>query len=167
MGYLKEGNWIDKWYDTTASKGSFVRRDSSFRSFIKHDGSSPYLAESGRYHLYLSHACPWAHRVLIFLILKNLTSTISYSYVNPLMLENGWIFESDNEKYGDPLYHKRFLYELYLKSTPDYYGRVTVPVLWDKTLHCIVNNESSDIIRTLNSEFNDFSSNSIDIILLI
>lgn len=162
MGLLVEGEWRDKWYDTESSGGKFVRQDAAFRNWITADGSAGpgdeggFKAEPGRYHLYVSLACPWAHRTLIFRALKGLEDAISVSVVHPDMLENGWEFddcEAANFNSGDPLYGSDYLYQLYRRAKPDYTGRVTVPVLWDKERETIVSNESADIIRMLNSAF--------------
>lgn len=158
MGKLIDGVWRDEGYKTDKTNGRFVRWDSSFREKITADGESGYKAEAGRYHLYLSWACPWAHRTLIFLKLKNLENVISVSFVEPLMLESGWTFGPE----GDPLNDADYLYQIYQKAKPDYSGRVTVPVLWDKKTQTIVNNESAEIIRMLNSEFSAFAENSVD-----
>ena len=151
MGLLFNGEWHDQWYDTKTHNGKFVRHESQFRNWITTDGSSDFPAEAGRYHLYVSLACPWAHRTLIMRALKGLESIITVDIVDPLMLENGWIFGpgSDSQQGAD------YLYQLYRHSQPDYTGRVTVPVLWDKQQQCIVNNESSDIIRLFNTAFNN------------
>jgi putative glutathione S-transferase len=156
MGLIQNGGWVDQWYDTDSTGGKFQRQDSAFRD---HVGAKDhrYPVASGRYHLYVSLACPWAHRTLVFRVLKSLEAHISVSVVDPLMLEHGWAF---NE--GDPLYGKHYLYELYLKAAPSYEGRVTVPVLWDKKTETIVNNESGDIIRILNSKFNCLTGNTDD-----
>lgn len=150
MGLLQEGKWVDKWYDTKSTGGKFVRKESAFRDWITADGRSGFKAEKDRYHVYISYACPWASRVLVFLQLKQLQDVISYSTVDPVMLENGWEF---NQTYPDPLYQKNFAYQLYVKADAEYSGRVTVPILWDKHKETIVSNESSEIIRMLNSEF--------------
>lgn len=147
MGLLIDGTWHDKWYDTKKSGGKFQRQDSSFRDHVRADGSSPYEPESGRYRLYVSMACPWAHRTLVFRSLKGLEDHIDVVVVEPLMGEQGWILPS-----GEPLH------TLYTQVKPDYTGRVTVPVLWDKKTQKIVSNESAEIIRMLNSEFNAFST---------
>jgi putative glutathione S-transferase len=166
MGLLVEGTWYDKWYDTSKTGGRFVRGESQFRNWITADGSpgpsgeGGFKAESGRYHLYVSYACPWAHRTLIFRQLKGLTQHISYSAVQPLMLENGWEFGSD--ELADPLFGADFLHQLYTRADPKYSGRVTVPVLWDKEQGTIVSNESADIIRMLNSAFADITDNDDD-----
>lgn len=161
MGLIVEGKWVDKWYDTKKSDGHFKRQQSQFRNWITaQDDTNPsdtesFKAEAGRYHLYVSLACPWAHRTLIFRQLKGLTDFISVSVVDPLMLENGWELD-------DPLYNFKYLYQLYLKANKDYEGRVTVPVLWDKKTETIVSNESADIIRMFNSAFNSLTKNSQD-----
>ncbi|WP_076417523.1 glutathione S-transferase family protein [Colwellia sp. UCD-KL20] len=158
MGLIVNGKWVDQWYDTKASKGEFVRQDSRFRHQISADPSSQYYAEKDRYHLYVSLACPWAHRTLIFRKLKQLEDIISVSVVKPEMLDNGWEFGEQ----GDPLYQLDYAYQLYLKAAPDYQGRVTVPILWDKKTQTIVNNESIEIIRMFNTAFNDLTGNSDD-----
>lgn len=141
------------------SKGEFVRGASSFRNFITADGSTGFPAESGRYHLYVSLACPWAHRTLITRKLKGLENVISYTVVDFLMLDNGWRF-NENVKHceKDPVFDAKYLREIYFKVSPGYDGKITVPVLFDKKTKTIVNNESSEIIRMLNSEFNAFSA---------
>ncbi len=158
MGLLVDGEWHDKWYDTKKHGGRFVRSESQFRNSIEQGG--PFLPESGRYHLFVSYACPWAHRALIFRKLKGLEQHIDVSVVHPLMLENGWEFSA--APLNDPLYQSDFLYQLYLKADPNYSGRVTVPVLWDKQQETIVNNESAEIIRIFNSAFNDLTGNELD-----
>jgi putative glutathione S-transferase len=162
MGLLVDGTWHDKWYDTKKHGGRFVRSESQFRNWITADGAAGptgdagFKAESGRYHLYVSLACPWAHRALIFRKLKGLEDMIDVSVVHPLMLENGWELRDDFEgATGDPLFGLDYLYQLYLKADPHYTGRVTVPTLWDKDSGTIVNNESADIIRMLNEAFDD------------
>ncbi|MEC7987638.1 MAG: glutathione S-transferase family protein [Myxococcota bacterium] len=169
MGLLIDGVWSDAWYDTKKSKGQFVRDVSRFRNWITPDGSpgisgeGGFPAEAERYHLYVSHACPWAHRTLIFRRLKGLESMISVSVVHPLMLNDGWTFEDDFDgATGDALYGKRFLREIYQLSAPNVTGRVTVPVLWDKVRGCIVSNESSEIIRMFNSAFDELTGNTLD-----
>ncbi|NCP62640.1 MAG: glutathione S-transferase family protein [Alphaproteobacteria bacterium] len=146
MGLLVNGKWVDQWYDTKKTGGKFVRPDSSFRDVI---GSDKFPAEANRYHLYISHACPWAHRTVIFRVLKGLEGIISISSVDPFMGETGWSFGSDQ----DPLNHKTHLHQIYTLANPTYTGRVTVPVLWDKKEKTIVNNESSEIIRFFNTAF--------------
>ena len=161
MGLLVNGVWQDKWYDTKKSDGKFVRTEAQFRNLIK--ANSNFTPDSGRYHLYISLACPWAHRTLIYRSLKDLESHISYSVVNPYMLENGWTFEeSFPGTTSDHLFSQDFLYQIYLKADPKYSGRVTVPVLWDKKNQTIVSNESSEIIRIFNKSFNILTGNQLD-----
>lgn len=166
MGLLVDGKWHDQWYDTSETGGRFVRTESQFRNWITADGSAGetgeagFEAESGRYHLYVSYACPWAHRTLIFRALKGLQSHISVSAVHPLMLTNGWEFGQDELR--DPLFGSDYLYQVYTRNQSDYSGRVTVPVLWDKKREVIVNNESAEIIRMLNTAFNDITGNHDD-----
>ncbi len=150
MGLLIDGKWHDRWYDTENSQGEFKREQSQFRGQI---GSDEFPAEADRYHLYVSLACPWAHRALIFRRLKKLESLISVSVVSPIMLEHGWTFDIDQGSSGDPLHNAKYLHELYTRNQHDYSGRVTVPVLWDKKQQRIVNNESADIIRQFNYAF--------------
>lgn len=155
MGRLVEGQWRDEWYDTGKHGGRFVREDAGFRDWIRADGSTPFRPERGRYHLYVSLACPWAHRALIVRRLKQLDDVIDVSVVHWFMRENGWTFRKEDGATGDRVQGKEFLHEIYTLAKPDYTGRVTVPVLWDRQENTIVNNESSDIIRMLNSEFDD------------
>jgi len=169
MGLLVEGVWSSQWYDTKKSGGRFVRETASHRNWITPDGApgpsgeGGFAAESGRYHLYVSHACPWAHRTLIFRLLKGLTPHISVSVVHPLMLDDGWTFGTDFEgATGDDLLGKRFLHEVYTQNDPKACGRVTVPLLWDKTRGVIVSNESSEIIRMFNSAFDGLTGNDLD-----
>jgi putative glutathione S-transferase len=155
MGLLVDGVWRDAWYDTQKTGGRFVRPASAFRSWITPDGApgptgeGGFKAEAGRYHLYVSLACPWAHRTLIFRALKRLEGLISLSVVEPLMSENGWEFAPG----ADPVNGARYLREVYTRARPRYTGRVTVPVLWDKKTGTIVNNESAEIIRMFNGAF--------------
>ncbi|HYG88194.1 MAG TPA: glutathione S-transferase family protein [Azospirillum sp.] len=158
MGLLIDGRWTDQWYDTKTTGGAFVRPETQFRAWVKADGSTPYRPELGRYHLYVSYACPWAHRTLVFRALKGLEDVISVSVVDPLMLENGWELPEG----ADPVNGARYLHEVYVKAKPGYSGRVTVPVLWDKRTGTIVNNESAEIIRMLNRAFDDFGDASRD-----
>ncbi|MBE1289757.1 MAG: glutathione S-transferase family protein [Rhodobacteraceae bacterium] len=161
MGLLVDGTWQDVWYDTKKSGGAFQRSVASFRNWVTEDGSAGpsgeggFKAESGRYHLYVSHACPWANRAMIFRAIKGLTDHISVSVVHPDMLGDGWTFSTDFDgATGDTLYGLPFARDVYLKDTPDMTGRVTVPILWDKEREKIVSNESSEIIRMFNSAFN-------------
>ena len=161
MGLLVNGVWKDRWYDTKKSGGKFIRTEAQFRNFI--DYHSEFTPDSGRYHLYVSLACPWAHRTLIYRSLKDLNDHISCSVVNPYMLENGWTFEeSFPGTTSDHLFSKQYLYQIYLKADSNYSGRVTVPVLWDKKNQTIVSNESSEIIRTFNYSFNELTGNNLD-----
>jgi glutathionyl-hydroquinone reductase len=171
MGLLVDGTWRDEWYDTESTGGEFVRQDAAFRNWVTTDGApgptgvGGFAAEAGRYHLYVSLACPWAHRTLIFRKLKGLEDIISVSTVHPHMLANGWEFracEAGEFEAGDPLFGSDYLYQVYLRARPGYTGRVTVPVLWDKQQGTIVSNESADIIRMLNSEFSAFASSGTD-----
>ena len=161
MGLLVNGVWQDQWYDTKKSGGKFIRTEAQFRNFIELNGD--FTPDSGRYHLYVSLACPWAHRTLIYRSLKGLEEHISFSVVNPYMLENGWTFdESFPGTTPDHLFSQKFLYQIYLKANPQYSGRVTVPVLWDKKNQTIVSNESSEIIRMFNKSFNELTGNQLD-----
>jgi len=168
MGMLVDGKWHDVWYDTKESKGHFKRAASQFRNWVTADGSAGpsgregFKAEAGRYHLYVSYACPWAHRTLIFRKLKKLEDLISVSVVDYLMLENGWEFKQRDGATGDTLYGLDYLYQVYLKADPHYSGRVTVPVLWDKQQQTIVSNESSEIIRMFNSAFDGLTGSAAD-----
>ena len=161
MGLLIDGKWHTDWYDTKKTKGRFVRKDSSFRNWVTADGSagpsgdSGFRAEAGRYHLYVSMACPWAHRTLIFRRLKGLEDMISLSVVNAYMGDEGWTFDAGDDVIPDTVNHKGRLHEVYTLADPSYSGRVTVPVLWDKKRETIVSNESSEIIRMFNSAFDD------------
>ncbi len=149
-------------------KGEFVRTESSFRNWVTKDGSAGpsddkgFTAEPGRYHLYVSYACPWAHRALIFRALKGLEDVISVSVVHPLMPAESWVFGEYPGATEDHINHAHYLYENYLKADPNFDGLVTVPILWDKKLETIVNNESSEIIRMLNSAFDDYSNSELD-----
>lgn len=156
MGYLKEGVWHDGWYDTSKTAGEFVRTESRFRERVSADGPGGYKAEPGRYHLYVSLACPWAHRTIIYRKLKKLEDAVSLSIVNPVMSDQGWAFQG-NGGTADTVNGFTYLHQAYTHTQPDYSGRVTVPVLWDKQTQRIVNNESGEIIRMLNSEFNAFT----------
>lgn len=153
MGMLVEGKWVDQWYNTKSTGGRFVRKDAAFRNWIKADGSTPFQPESGRYHLYVSYACPWAHRTLIYRQLKNLTDHISVSVVHPDMLDQGWTFKPGEGVVADPLNGAEFMHQIYTAAMSDYTGRVTVPVLWDKKNGTIASNESSEIIRMFDEEF--------------
>ncbi len=158
---LVDGKWHDVWYDTEASGGRFVRTDSQFRNWVTADGSpgpsgeGGFRAEPGRYHLYVSLACPWAHRTLILRKLKGLEEMISISAVNTYMGSEGWTFHPGPGVIPDPLHDATRLYEVYLAAQPEYSGRVTVPVLWDKQRGAIVSNESAEILRMFNSAFDE------------
>ena len=153
MGLLVDGQWQDKWYDTASSGGRFVRKDAAFRNWVTSDGEGGFKAEAGRYHLYVSLACPWAHRTLIMRALKGLDAMIDVSVVNWLMLEHGWTFDDGPGVAPDTVNGAHFLHQVYTAADRRYTGRVTVPILWDKARGTIVNNESSEIIRMLNSAF--------------
>lgn len=161
MGLLVDGKWHDQWYDTEGNGGRFIRQESQFRNWITPDGSAGptgeagFKAEPGRYHLYVALACPWANRALIMRNLKGLEKMISVSIVNPLMAENGWTFDSEEGVIPDPVIDANYLYEVYTHVESGYSGRVTVPVLYDLKQNKIVNNESSEIMRILNSAFDD------------
>lgn len=162
MGLLIDGVWHDQWYDTKGSGGRFIRSESQFRNWVTPDGSAGptgeagFQAESGRYHLYVSYACPWAHRTLIFRALKKLQDVISVSVVDYYMGSEGWTFSEKDGATADHLFGHRRLHEVYTRADINYSGRVTVPVLWDKKQNTIVSNESSEIIRMLNSAFNEY-----------
>ena len=169
MGLLIDGKWHDQWYDTKSTEGEFVRKAPQFRNWVTPDGAAGisgrggFKAEPGRYHLYISLACPWAHRTLIFRKLKGLEDAISVSVVHPLMRENGWTFDKGFEgAAGDALFGLDFLHQAYTRADAQYSGRVTVPVLWDKQQNTIVSNESSEIIRMLNSAFNQAGASGQD-----
>jgi len=159
MGKLVDGTWHDVWYETEKTDGRFERQDSSFRNWVTADGSAGpsgkagFRAEAGRYHLYVSLACPWAHRTTILRALKGLEDIISISVVNSFMGSEGWTFEAGPGVIADDINHTSRLHELYTKADPKFTGRVTVPVLWDKHNDTIVSNESSEILRMLNSAF--------------
>ncbi|KAA0684038.1 glutathione S-transferase family protein [Roseomonas genomospecies 6] len=157
MGLLIDGRWQDQWYDTKNTGGAFVRPETRFRNWVKADGSTPFQPEAGRYHLFVSLACPWAHRTLIVRKLKGLEDAIGVTVVDPLMREEGWTFPEP-----DPVTGSTRLYEVYTKADPAYTGRVTVPVLWDRKTGTIVNNESAEIIRMLNREFDAIGDASLD-----
>lgn len=168
MGLLVEGKWQDTWYDTKANDGKFKREQAQLRNWVTANGdagptgTAGFKAESGRYHLYVSLACPWAHRTLIFRKLKDLESHISVSVVSPDMLAQGWTFDKESGSSGDQLFGFDFMHQVYTRNNPTYTGRVTVPVLWDKQRNCIVSNESSEIIRMFNSAFNELTGNRLD-----
>ncbi|MDG3041213.1 glutathione S-transferase family protein [Roseicyclus marinus] len=169
MGLLIDGDWHDQWYDTKSSGGAFQRQESRFRNWVTADGApgpsgtGGFKAESGRYHLYVSHACPWANRAMIFRSLKGLEEHIDVSAVHPDMLSDGWTFQTDDRgASGDLLFGSRYLREIYQRADPKATTRVTVPVLWDKETGTIVSNESAEIIRMFNSAFDGLTGNRDD-----
>lgn len=169
MGLLIDGEWHDQWYDTKSTGGKFVRSESQFRNWVTADGSpgptgeGGFEAQPGRYHLYVSWACPWAHRAIIYRKLKGLEALISMSVVNAHMGEQGWTFEAGRGVVPDEVNQAQYLHQIYTRVDPHYSGRVTVPVLWDKQRGTIVNNESADIIRMLNSAFDGVGGNALDL----
>jgi putative glutathione S-transferase len=168
MGMLVDGKWHDVWYDTDASKGRFVRSEAQFRNWITADGSAGpsgkggFRAEPGRYHLYISRACPWAHRTMIFRKLKGLEGMISISAVNSYMGAEGWTFDPGPGVIPDAINNARRIYEVYLAADPHYSGRATVPIVWDMHGHTIVSNESKEIIRMFNSAFDEVGATGPD-----
>lgn len=163
MSLLINGKLEGDWMDNQTNSGDYVRKDSQFRNWVTRDGSAGisgkggFKAEKDRYHLYVSYACPWAHRTLIFRKLKKLEEIISYSVVHPYMGEQGWKFEKYPAATLDEINGMEYMHQIYTLAQADYSGVVTVPLLWDKKLNTIVNNESSEIIRMFNSEFNDIT----------
>jgi putative glutathione S-transferase len=168
MGLLVEGKWSNAWYDTSASNGAFVRSQSQYRNWVSASGAAGptgkggFKAQAGRYHLYISLACPWAHRTMVFRALKGLQQMISVSIVNSYMGDDGWTFQSGPDVIEDSVNHVEFLHQLYTLAQPDYTGRVTVPLLWDKERQTIVSNESADIIRMFNSAFDEIGAKAGD-----
>jgi putative glutathione S-transferase len=162
LGILDRGQWIPE-REQEDTKGRFVRPSTTFRNWITADGSSGFKAEANRYHLYVSLACPWAHRTLILRQLKGLTEAISVSIVDPVIDQNSWEFSDAPGAIPDSVNHANYLWEIYVKAEPDYSGRVTVPVLWDKQIHTIVNNESREIIRMFDTEFADIATTDLDL----
>ena len=168
MGLLVDGQWQDKWYDTKASEGRFEREDAGFRNWVTADGRAGpsgiggFKAEPNRYHLYVSLACPWAHRTTIYRKLKGLEDMISLSIVHPFMGDKGWTFAEGAGVIADPIVKADYLYEVYIAAKPDYTGRVTVPILWDKETNTIVSNESSEIIRMFNSAFDEVGATAVN-----
>lgn len=171
MGLLVNGEWVDQWYDTKKHGGEFVRESAQLRDWVGEPADSGsvlegeaqrYPAEADRYHLYISLACPWAHRVLIMRQLKGLEPLIGVSHVSPLMLDKGWTYYQDEGSSGDPINHVEFHHQLYTMTDPQYTGRVTVPVLWDKQRNAIVNNESAELLRIFNHAFDELTGNTLD-----
>lgn len=168
MGLLVDGKWVDQWYDTKASKGHFKRKPSQFRNWITADGSAGpsgvggFQAEAGRYHLYISNACPWAHRTMIYRSLKGLEGMINVSVVHPYMGADGWTFAKGDGVVPDPINNVEFAHQIYTAADAAYTGRVTVPILWDKAQSTIVSNESSEIIRMFNSAFDGIGAKAGD-----
>ena len=162
MGLLVDGKWQDKWYDTSKNGGKFERQASKFRDKVSNEDGSTFPAESDRYHRYVSLACPWAHRALIFRKLKGLEAHIDVSVVHPEMLDQGWEFKGYPGSTGDKLYNFDYAHQIYTKAEPEITTRVTVPILWDKRTETIVNNESAEIIRIFNSGFNSLTNNEDD-----
>ena len=168
MGLLQDGQWVNQWYDTKSSGGRFVRKAPQFRHWITADGSAGpsgdagFKAEPGRYHLYVSLACPWAHRTLIFRALKGLEDMIPISVVHWYMADKGWTFQAGEGVVADSVNDAEYMYQVYTSAMPDYSGRVTVPVLWDKQTKTIVSNESPEIIRMFNAAFDGVGAKSGD-----
>ena len=169
MGLLVNGVWHDAWYDTGKSGGTFERSTAGFRNWVTANGSpgpsgkGGFNAESGRYHLYVSYACPWAHRTMIFRQIKGLADHITFDVVHPDMLSDGWTFQTDKTgSTGDSQFGLPFVRDIYLRTDPKISGRVTVPILWDKQQNTIVSNESSEIIRMFNAAFNELTDNKLD-----
>lgn len=164
MGLLQDGKWVDQWYDTSSTGGRFVRKLPQFRNWVTSDGSpgpsgeGGFKAETGRYHLYVSLACPWAHRTLIYRSLKGLEEMISVSVVHWYMADNGWTFQAGEGVVPDSVNNADYMHQVYTTAMPDYSGRVTVPVLWDKENHTIVSNESPELIRMFNSAFDSIGA---------
>lgn len=162
LGLLRQGKWVSE-REQEDDKGRFVRPSTTFRNRVMADGSSGFNAEPDRYHLYVSLACPWAHRTLIMRQLKGLTDAISVSVVDPVIDQNGWEFSDAPGAIPDAVNQARYLWQLYVKAQPDYSGRVTVPVLWDKQTGTIVNNESREIIRMLDTQFGEIAASGLDL----
>ncbi len=168
MGLLQDGKWVDQWYDTKSSGGRFVRKAPQFRNWITPDGAAGpsghdgFKAQADRYHLYVSLACPWAHRTMIFRTLKGLEDMISVSTVHWYMADKGWTFQPGDGVVPDSVNNAEYMYQIYTAALSDYSGRVTVPVLWDKQTKTIVSNESPEIIRMFNSAFDNIGAKAGD-----
>ncbi|MDA0824684.1 MAG: glutathione S-transferase family protein [Proteobacteria bacterium] len=168
MGVLVDGQWRDQWINTAATGGRFIRSEAQFRNWITPDGlagpsgEAGFKAEVGRYHLYIGHACPWAHRTAIFRVIKGLEDKVGLSVVHWFMAEHGWTFEVGDGVIGDSINNAKYAYEIYRAADPGYSGRVTIPILWDKQQQTIVSNESSEIIRMFNSAFDALGANAGD-----
>jgi len=168
MGLLQNGKWVDQWYDTESTGGRFVRKLPQFRNWITADGSAGpsgnggFKAEPDRYHLYVSLACPWAHRTLIYRALKGLEDMINVSTVHWYMADNGWTFQDGDGVVPDSVNNAEYMHQIYTAAMPDYSGRVTVPVVWDKETKTIVSNESPEIIRMFNSAFDNVGAKAGD-----
>jgi putative glutathione S-transferase len=168
MGVMVEGTWHDEWIETKSNGGHFIRPETQFRHWITPDGrpgpsgDGGFKAEPGRYHLYIGNACPWAHRTVIFRTLKGLEHCIGLSVVHWYMADNGWTFAPDDGVIADPINDAKYAYEIYLSAAPNYSGRVTIPILWDKEKQTMVSNESSEIIRMFNSAFDDIGASAGD-----
>jgi len=168
MGLLQDGKWVDQWYDTKETGGHFKRKDAYFRNWITADGSAGpsgdagFHAEAGRYHLYVSLACPWAHRTMIFRALKGLEDMITVSVVHWFMGDQGWTFAPGDGATDDPIHGAEYMHQVYTAARSDHSGRVTVPVLWDRKTNAIVSNESAEIIRMFNSAFDDIGATAGD-----
>ncbi|MDS0293645.1 glutathione S-transferase family protein [Halogeometricum luteum] len=160
MNMLVDGEWRTDAYESTNDDGEFDRQETSFRNWVEDDPDAAFPAESGRYHLYISRACPWAHRAAMTRRLKGLEDAISLSVVEPVRIDDGWEF---SEEYPDPLHGEEFLRDIYVRADDDFTGRVTVPVLWDKEEETIVNNESREIMRMLNTEFDEHAKRDVDL----
>ena len=163
MGLLVEGKWQDQWYDTASSGGRFVRQESQFRHWISSDAGSEFQPEPGRYLLYIARVCPWAHRTVLVRAQKGLESVIDVAVTSPAMGEEGWYFGDEPGVIPDPEIAARHVHQIYTAAEPQYTGRVTVPVLWDRQRKTIVNNESADIVRMLNSAFGKLAQNPVDL----
>ncbi|WP_101295670.1 glutathione S-transferase family protein [Halegenticoccus soli] len=160
MNMLVEGEWRTDAYESTTEEGEFDRQGTTFRNWVEDDPDAEFPAEAGRYHLYVSRACPWAHRTAMTRALKGLDRAVSLSLVEPVRIDDGWEF---SESYPDPLHGEDYLRDVYVRADPDYTGRVTVPVLWDRERETIVNNESAEIMRMLDTEFDALAERDVDL----